>query len=200
MTETENPFLYKVQFYSYFVARAFLIAIFGLLLILAVLFAIYFGDLFFNVKTGNYNSPIFNGYVIVSPSMVPTINIKDAIVIKRINDDRYNVGDIISFYSTEYDQDGMVVTHRVIRKNSVATNLSSYVTKGDNNTNPDRKTVPTSNIYGKVFLIIPKLGYVQSFLSEPLHFALCILIPALVVIIYDVIRISKAFKKGRSFR
>ena len=199
MTEIENSFLYKVRFYSYFVARAFLIAVFGLLLILAVLLAVYFGDLFLNVKTGNYNVPIFNGYVIVSPSMVPTINIKDAIVVKRINDDHYNVGDIISFYSTEYDNNGMVVTHRVIRKNNVSSHLSNYVTKGDNNSNPDRTSVSTSNIYGKVFLIIPKLGYIQSFLSEPSHFVLCILIPSLIVIVYDVVRISKAFKKERSF-
>ena len=199
MTDTEHPLLYKVQFYSYFVARAFLIAVFGLLLILAILLVVYFGDLFLNVKTGNYNTPLFNGYVIVSPSMVPTINIKDAIVIKRINDDRYNVGDIISFYSTEYDEEGMIITHRVIRKNTVATNLSNYTTKGDNNINPDPKSVSTSSIYGKVFLIIPKLGYIQNYLSDPLHFAVCIIIPSLVVIIYDILRISKAFKKERRF-
>ncbi|MBP5678500.1 MAG: signal peptidase I [Bacilli bacterium] len=197
MTIDENSFFYKLQYYSYFVTRAFLLAVFGLLLLLAVFFAIYFGDLFLNVKTGNYNSPIFNGYVIVSQSMVPTININDAIVIKRDSHDGYQVGDIISFFSTEYDSEGMVVTHRIVKKDNLTTSNSTYRTKGDNNPVPDKRGVDTSNIYGKVFLIIPKLGYVQSFLSQPSHFIICILIPAGIVIIYDLFRIMKAFQKGR---
>ena len=39
----------------------------------------YFLDLFINVKTGNYDYPLFSGYVIVSKSMVPTININDVL-------------------------------------------------------------------------------------------------------------------------
>ena len=197
MTDTSNQFLYKIQYLSYFVARAFLLAVFGLLIILAIFLIVYFGDLFINVKSGNYNNPLFGGYVIVSQSMVPTININDAIVIKREDNDSYDVGDIISFYSTEYDQDGNVITHRVVNKNNVTSTLSNYTTKGDNNPAPDRKGVLTSNIYGKVYLIIPKLGYLQSFLSNPLHFALCIIIPSGLVIIYDVIRIGKSFKRSK---
>ena len=197
MTKSMDSFLYKFQYLSYFVARAFLIAIFALLVLLCLAFAIYFGDLFINVKSGNYNSPLFNGYVIVSQSMVPTININDAILIKRENDDQYAIGDIISFFSTEYDKDGIVVTHRIVQKSSRSNNTSTYITKGDNNPIADRRGVNTSNIYGKVFLVIPKLGYLQSFLSQPLHFALCILIPAGAVIIYDIYRIRKAFKLGK---
>jgi len=197
MSDSANNFMEKLQYYSYFVTRAFLIAVFGLLIILAILLAIYFGDLFINVKTGNYNSPIFNGYVIVSQSMVPTININDAIVVKREGEDKYNIGDIISFYSTEYAQEGMVITHRVIKKDKVSNSSSNYMTKGDNNRSADHKLTPTSNIYGKVYFIIPKLGYIQSFLSNPLHFAICILIPAGAVIIYDITRIKKSFSKER---
>ena len=103
MINNASSFLYKFQYLSYFVVRAFLLAVLGLLVLLAVILAIYYGDLFINVKTGNYKTPIFNGYVIVSKSMVPTININDAIVVKRESDDKYNIGDIISFYSNEYD-------------------------------------------------------------------------------------------------
>ena len=105
MTIASKQFLYKVQYLSYFVFRAFLIAIFCLLVLLGIFFAVYFGDLFLNVKTGNYSSPIFNGYVIVSQSMVPTININDAIVVKRETNDKYNIGDIIMvIYSIIRDQ------------------------------------------------------------------------------------------------
>ena len=197
MTIAKNQFFYKLEYLSYFVVRAFLLAIFGLLVLLAIFFTIYFADLFINVKSGNYKSPIFNGYVIVSQSMVPTIQINDAILVKRESNEKYNVGDIISFFSTEYDSEGIIVTHRIIDKTNIDSNNSDYRTKGDNNPVPDKKHTNTSNIYGKVFLIIPKLGYLQSFLSQPVHFILCIIIPAGIVIIYDVYRIMKALKESK---
>ena len=199
MLMTDNSFMDKVRYLSYFVARAFLIAVFCLMLLLFVFLSFYFGDLFLNVKSGNYNSPLFNGYVIVSKSMVPTIEINDAIIVKRENDNKYHVGDIISFYSTEYDYNGMVVTHRIVEKNNINHKQSNYKTKGDNNPIPDRREVTTSNVYGKVYFIIPKLGYIQTFLSNPVNFGICILIPAAIVIIYDVLRIFMAFHKSKSF-
>ncbi len=193
MVINENSFLYKFKYLSYFVTRAFLFAIISLIIIFALLCAVYFGDLFINVKKGNYNSPLFNGYVIVSQSMVPTININDAIIVKRDNDN-YNIGDIISFFSTEYDKNGIVVTHRVIDKINNS-NGSIYTTKGDNNPVPDYNKVNTSDVFGKVLFVIPKLGYYQEFLSKPSNFILCLLVPITVVVIYDIYRIFKSYNK-----
>ncbi|MBR3210346.1 MAG: signal peptidase I [Bacilli bacterium] len=198
MTDAQYSFFYKLKYYSYFVARAFLISIFCFLIIFALLFTVYLIDLFVNVKSGNYKAPLFGGYVIVSPSMVPTININDAIVVKRSGSGQYNIGDIISFFSTEYNAEGNVITHRVIKKNEVYS-TDSYVTKGDNNPVPDKKRVSSSNIYGKVFLIIPKLGYLQNFLSNPLNFALCLLVPAGFIFLYEIIRIRKAIIQSKNF-
>lgn len=193
MVINENSFLYKFKYLSYFVTRAFLFAIISLIIIFALLCAVYFGDLFINVKKGNYNSPLFNGYVIVSQSMVPTININDAIIVKRDNDN-YNIGDIISFFSTEYDKNGIIVTHRVIDKINNS-NGSIYTTKGDNNPVPDYNKVNTSDVFGKVLFVIPKLGYYQEFLSKPSNFILCLLVPITVVVIYDIYRIFKSYNK-----
>ena len=197
MELSRNSFFDKFHFYSAIVAKGFLIAIFSLLAILGVLIVVYLVDLFLNVKPGHRNSPIFGGYVIVSKSMVPTININDAIVIKRENNDRYTIGDIISFYSTEYDSNGMVVTHRIVHKDFLGSSSYDYTTKGDNNPRPDRLSVNSSNVYGRVLLIIPKLGYAQTFLSNPLHFALCILVPSGFIIVYDVIRIFKNMESNK---
>lgn len=199
MTDIQNSFILKIKYYSYFIIRAFLLSVFGFLIIIGLLFVVYYFDLLINVKSGNYQSPLFGGYVIVSPSMVPTININDAIVIKRSSSGQYDIGDIISFFSSDYGNEDKVITHRVIKKKETLSNNSSYITKGDNNPIPDRVAVSASNIYGKVFLIIPKLGYIQSFLSQPLHFALCILIPAAIVFLYDIIRIRNAIQKSKNF-
>ena len=198
MTDVQNSFLYKLKYYSYFVTRAFLLAVFGFLLLLAIFFVIYLGDLFINVKTGNYKSPLFGGYVIVSPSMVPTINVNDAIVIKRSSNGQYNIGDI-SYFSTDFGNESKVITHRVVKKKETFSNNSTYITKGDNNPIPDRYGVNASNIYGKVFLIIPKLGYVQSYLSNPFHFLICILIPSGILFLYEIIRMRIIIQKSKKF-
>ena len=196
MVIEEKNLAETIQYLVYFVTRAFFIAVFCLLFILCLLLFVYFGDLLINVKSGNYKSPIFNGYIIASQSMVPTIQINDAIVVKRENNDKYKVGDIISFFSSEYDANGMIITHRVVGKNQVSGYSSNYITKGDNNSVPDRLSVNTSNIYGKVLFIIPNLGKAQQFLSKPINFILTILIPALVVIGYNIFKIFISFKKS----
>ena len=199
MTITDNSIFSKIRYLSYFFVRAFLLAVFCLMILFLIFLIIYFGDLFLNVKSGNYKSPLFNGYVIVSQSMVPTIQINDAIIVKRENDSKYRIGDIISFFSTEYDHDGMVVTHRIIDKNEVDSLQSNYRTKGDNNPIPDRKSVTTENVYGKVLFVIPKLGYIQTYLSSPSHILICLLVPVLVIVFYDFIRIVLAYQKSKSF-
>ena len=199
MTMVDNSLFGKIRYLSYFVVRAFLLAIFCLMIMFLIFLVIYFGDLFLNVKSGNYKSPLFNGYVIVSQSMVPTIEINDAIIVKRENDSKYHIGDIISFFSTEYDHDGMVVTHRIIDKKEVSSQLSNYRTKGDNNPIADKKNVTTDNVYGKVLFVIPKLGYIQTYLSTPGHILVCLLVPIIVVVVYDLIRIILAFQKSKSF-
>lgn len=189
-----NNFFSKIKYLTYFVTRAFLLSIFCSLLLIIVLVGIYFGDFFLNVKSGNYKNPLFNGFIIVSQSMVPTINIDDAILIKREDNDSYKVGDIISFSSSDDNYKGLTVTHRIVSKNKNDFNNSSYITKGDNNPIQDRNSVMTSDIYGKVMFIIPKFGQLQKFLSKPSNFIICILVPVLIVLVYDGFRIALAIK------
>ncbi len=176
--------------------KSFILSFVCFIIFIVVVMAIYYGDLYFNVKSGNYKSPLFNSYVIVSPSMVPTIKVNDAIIVKRENNDKYIVGDIISFYSTEYDSNGMVITHRIINKDKKNEKSSVYTTKGDNNTIADKNNVKTDNVYGKVLFILPKIGFIKNFLSKPLNIILCILVPSLFIIVIDLGHISILFRKN----
>ena len=178
------------------VMKSFILSFVCFIIFIAIIMAIYYGDLYFNVKSGNYKSPLFNSYVIVSPSMIPTIKVNDAIIVKRDNNDKYIVGDIISFYSTEYDSRGMVITHRIINKDKKSNNTSLYTTKGDNNSIADKNSVNTDNVYGKVLFILPKIGFIKNFLSKPINIILCILIPSSFIIVVDLGHISILFKKN----
>ncbi len=188
----------KSKYMTNFIARAFFIAIVAFLVLIGLLLAIYFVDLLVNKQTGKTNKPLFGAYVIVTPSMVPTINVNDAIVIRRLDRDQYAVGDIITFDSPNMNYQGFTITHRIINKVNEALGTSIYTTKGDNNSIADPDQIKTNAIYGKVFLKLPKLGYIKKFFSKPINFVLAIIIPALILLIYDgsrIFYISKGKKR-----
>ena len=193
----KSSFLSNTGYLSGIVIKAFLVAILCVVGITGFLFTCYYVDLFVNVKNGKEVNPLFGAYVIVSPSMVPTIKVNDAIVVKRIDNDEYNVGDIITFNSSDYKYNGLTVTHRIVDKEKFSSNNSIYTTKGDNNPVVDPASVQTNAIYGKVLFRIPKLGYLQSFLSKPSNFFICILVPALIVLIFDGYRICLSFMRRK---
>lgn len=197
--QNERSFLYKTIYCFHFLIRTILVAILTLLIGIFLVFTIYYGDLLFNVSFGKAKAPLFSAYVIATPSMTPSIHIKDAIIVKRLDHDDYNVGDIITYASTDTNYAGKMITHRIVKKENVGTNNSNYVTKGDNNTIPDVQSVNTSDIYGKVVLMIPKIGYIQDFFSKPSNYFLCLLIPALIFLFYDVIRILFMLKQKKAY-
>ena len=194
--QAENSSFFKnTSYLSKLVVKSFLIAVLCVVGFSALIFSCYYVDLLVNVNNGNEKNPLFGAYVIVSPSMVPTIKVNDAIVIKRIDDDKYNVGDIITFNSSDVRYNGLTVTHRIVDKQEASVKSSIYTTKGDNNPVIDPTAVRTDAIYGKVLFKIPKLGYFQNFISKPSNFFICILVPALIVLIYDGFRIFKSFSR-----
>ena len=179
----------NIAYLSHFVAKAFLVSIIGLMLLLAIVFGIYFFDLIFNEESSE--KPLFNGYIIVSQSMVPTINVNDGIVVKRMDNDKYQVGDIVSYVTNDSRFRGSVVTHRIVTKENDTVNSSIYTTKGDNNQMVDANSVYTSMINGKVLFRIPKIGYFYNFLSNPVNFIFWMLGAVIVLLLGNVGRTMK---------
>lgn len=195
MSKKKNKKVFnKFNYMSHFVLRAFLISLLCLLVGLGLLVFIYVGDMAING-----NSPLFSTYVIVTPSMVPTIKIDDAIVVKRVDNDNYKVGDIITFVSKDANYDGLAVTHRIVDKQTIDDKTSIYTTKGDNNKVIDPVSVKTDAIYGKVLFKIPKVGKIQEFFSHPANYLYCLLIPAIIFVLYDATRIFIVISKKKKF-
>ena len=159
-------------------------------------------DLFYNLQQGNAKTPLFGFYVIVSPSIFPTINVNDAIVVHRQEGSEIDVGDIITFSSTDSSYPGLTVTHRVVKKDSVDSNSYVFRTKGDNNFSEDPSLVKDENIYGKVIFKIPNVGYVRQFLSTGIGFVLLVVFPCVVIILSEIrriIRLTKLKTSSQSF-
>jgi len=100
--------------------------------------------------------------VVVSESMVPTLNIGDIIVVK--GEDNYSINDIVVYRSPLYRKP---IVHRII-----AIKDGHYITKGDHNAFPDPGTIAPAggitkkDIQGKVIFVIPKLGYPKYIISQ----------------------------------
>ncbi len=166
------------------------------ILFVGIVIVIFVYSLYTKKNGNNGYVPLISSYVIISTSMVPTINVSDAVLSYRPNISSLKKGDIITFSSTDARYPGLTVTHRILSVNKENDQIS-FRTKGDNNTTPDDSLVLGSNIYGKVFFIIPWIGYLQIFLSKPFGWLLLVVFPCIGIIIYDIIKLSKTFKNSK---
>ena len=182
----------KINYALKLVLRSFMIAAVVFFAILIVFIFYCSTDL---SNSSESNTPLFGAYVIVSESMVPTIKVNDAIIVKRVDDENLEIGDIITFSSNDIVYRGLTVTHRIIGIQESSDGSNIYRTKGDNNILADTALVDVESIYGKVILKIPKLGYVQKFVSSTSGFILLIVAPIVIVVLYEILRIRRLMKK-----
>ena len=173
-------------------------AIFIFLLLIGITLLIYVLDIKIRAAKGDYSSPTFNAYVVLTGSMLPDIQVYDVVITKKVEASKLNEKDIITFASADSRFLGTIITHRIIKKNYDAeSGQYTFQTKGDNNNVADSALVPEKNIYGKVILKIPKLGYLQEFLASDGGWIIVILIPCLTVISYDIVKLAKGLKKKK---
>lgn len=169
-------------------------------LLFIVVVALMLIILFYNFYTKKYGTngqtPIISAYVIVTPSMVPTINVADAVVTYKTDVKNLQKGDIITFSSTDARYTGLTVTHRILKVNT-DNGVISFKTKGDNNTTPDDAEVVGTNIFGKVIFVIPWLGYLQQFLTRSYGWLLLVVLPCIGIIVYDILKLSKTIKNSK---
>lgn len=112
-------------------------------------------------KQSNVNLFGYMGYMVVSGSMKPSINVGDVIIVKQTTKN-LEVGNIITFL----DDSNNVVTHRIVNI-VLKDNKTFYQTKGDNNNSSDVGLVPPQNILGKYCFKISYLGSVVIAILSP---------------------------------
>lgn len=152
------------------------------------LYLFYFFDMFKNLKNHTYKPPLFNTYIIITNSMVPNINVDDAVLIKRVNKDKIKVGDIITFVSNDPRYSGLVITHRVVDIYTNNHGKTIFKTKGDSNKMYDLSITSYSDIYGKVLFRFPKIGTIKYLLSQSSLWIIVIIFSSLVITSYDIYR------------
>lgn len=123
---------------------------------------------------------------VTSNSMTPTIKQGDLLVVEGVNTSALHVGDIIVYKTTDPYLSGELIVHRIVKVYSVNGEIVGYVTKGDNNPQPDNVAgfepptgIPPQDVVGKVVFVIPLLGYFVLFLKQPLGFLAILIVVCL---------------------
>ncbi len=167
-------------------------ALFIILLLIAIFLLYYYIANKIYISKGAGYEPKFSIYTIATGSMVPNINVMDAIINIRVDDpDDLKVGDVITFRSSNPTSMGLTMTHRIKEITTDNDGKICYVTKGDANPVEDELCAKYSNVIGKVIIRIPGLGHIQRFLASGFGWLLCILIPAVIIIARDIMKITR---------
>ena len=184
-----------------FIASVISYAIFIWLVLIGCTLLVYVADIKIRAAKGDNSPPAYNAYVVLTGSMIPEIQVRDVVITKKRDPKDLEVGDIITFLSSDSRLSGVIVTHRIKNKYyDPTTGRYSFQTKGDNNNVEDFALAQDYNIIGEVIFKIPKLGYVQEILATKGGLIIIVLIPCLAVLSYDLVRlgnniIKKAKKK-----
>lgn len=128
--------------------------------------------------------------IVLTDSMYPEIKSGDIIICKKIDPKDIEVDDVISFYDPEGNGTS-VVTHKVVKVIEEDGKLS-FRTKGINNNTEDRLDVPAENVIAEYTDIrIPLAGNVAIFMQSTAGLIICVVVPIVLFVGYDVIRRRK---------
>lgn len=187
MKKTRVDFKYVMNYLSIIISKA----IFVILFLCACVLAYYFISIRIFSQKGDKYAPPFSIYTIVSASMTPKIKVYDVIInVKAKSPSDINVGDIITFKSTSAFTYDMTITHRVIDV-QIVNGEYEYITKGDFNEIPDMAPAKYSNVIGIAKVKLPQLGRIQVFVASKYGWLLVVVVPALYIIISDVLKLIK---------
>ena len=176
----------------------------ALTVVFAVLCVILIPILVINVTliiksyTNSDEVPKFGGYcplIVLTGSMEPEIKSGDLIVCKQIDGEQVKVDDVIAFFDPASNNNS-VLTHRVVEIVTEDGSLS-FKTKGDANNAADSDLVPADNLVGIYQFKITGAGNVAMFMQTPAGLVVCVVVPLVLLIGYDVLRRRRYEKKNQ---
>ena len=152
-----------------------------------------FGWKFYIVKTDSMSLSENN------KDMDVHFNAGDIIISKEVADPtKLEAGMIISFLSTNSDSMGETITHmiREVRRTDDG-RLIGYVTFGTNTGTDDEAVVEPGAVIGVYSGKLPGLGHFFAFLKTTPGYITCILVPFLLLILWQGVNTVRIFKRYR---
>lgn len=133
--------------------------------------------------------------IVLTDSMYPEIKSGDLIICHTIAAEDVKEEDIISFFDPVGGSS--VITHRVetiVEKDGKL----FFETKGDHNNIEDADLVPAENLVGVYKMRIAGAGNIAMFMQTPTGLIVCVVLPVLLLVGYDIIRRRVYDKKTKT--
>lgn len=126
-------------------------------------------------------------YIVRSGSMTPTLRVGDLAVLKSAPA-QIRPGEVVTF-----TYQGKTITHRVIAVDQNA----QLQTKGDANSDEDPWRIDPSAVRGILWFRVPYAGYVLVFLRQPAAWVVLVLLPAVWVVIGELLTAYGIYRRWR---
>ena len=134
-------------------------------------------------------------YIVLSDSMSATdFDAGDLVLVKEVDPTTLQEGDIIAYQSQNSENYGATVTHKIREKTTDKNGNPGFITYGTTTGVDDETIVTYPFILGKYQAALPNVGTFFQFLKTPQGYIVCILIPFLMLIIYQGLNCVKIFK------
>lgn len=124
--------------------------------------------------------------IVLSGSMEPEISSGDLVICSNVDAANVAVGDVIAFIDPASSSSN-VLTHRVVEVVNDGGSIQ-FKTQGDANNAADSSLVPAENLVGTFQASIPAAGNVAMFFQTVPGVILCVVVPIVILVAYDVIR------------
>ena len=124
-------------------------------------------------------------------------NAGDIVIIKNVDDPRaLQEGDVIAFMSTNSVSYGETVTHMIREvKKTEEGKVLGYVTYGTNTGTDDEALVEPEYVLGAYSGKLPGVGNFFAFVKSTPGYIVCILVPFLLLILYNGVNVIRLFRK-----
>ena len=149
--------------------------------------------------TGNGEIPTIGGVfpmIVLTDSMHGTFESGDLILCRSAAPEQVQAGDVICFYDP-MGNGITTVTHRVTEVTTDADGGLAWVTKGDANNAEDMALVPAEKLVGIYKTRLPGLGSAALFMQSTPGLILCVGVPVVLLLGYDLIRRNQYEKKSK---
>lgn len=139
----------------------------------------------------------YKAFIVLSDSMSKTdFDAGDLILVKEVEDpSTLQVGDIISYQSTNTENYGETVTHKIRELTKDAEGNPGFITYGTTTDTNDENIVTYSFVLGKYQTKLPLVGKFFQFLKTTPGYIVCIFLPFLILILMQGINSIRLFRK-----
>lgn len=132
--------------------------------------------------------------IVLTDSMYPEIQSGDLILCTTAEAAQVEVRDVISFFDPAGNGTS-IVTHRVVEIVDEAGEIF-FRTRGDNNNTEDKELVPAENLVGVYKIRIAGAGHIAMFMQSTAGLIVCVVLPILLLVGYDMIR-RRIYEKNK---